>query len=297
MKFNFRKISIGLILIYAACMMLTAYMLFTFQNSLVHKSQVLSFADLNHAGSVFTELYLTVGLTLFIGLVALVISMNKTSAEVIYVEKKKSEENIHQSDTDEEINSHTLDMDVVKEIASKQSDEVKTAKEILTHVCKHLEAGIGVFYKNTLVDEKRLLEMKASYALALGESQTIRFEYGEGLVGQSALEEKTLIVDDIPEGYIKIVSGLGNATPTHLLVVPVKHENELYGVVEIASFTELGKNDAEMVGAAFRELTKKITKKSTKTVKSADENKSDDKKEEKVAKEEKKSAKKGSNKA
>lgn len=122
-----------------------------------------------------------------------------------------------------------------------------------------------------------MVEMKASYALILGESETIRFEYGEGLVGQAALEEKTLIIDDIPEGYVKIVSGLGSATPTHLLVVPVKNGDTLYGVVEIASFTDLGKTDAEMVGAAFRQLTQKLYGTATKTTDAVEKEDTEDK--------------------
>ncbi|UII32968.1 GAF domain-containing protein [Fulvivirga ulvae] len=266
MKFEYRKLSIVLIAIYSACMIFSAYELFQLPDDLVYTSQVLSAGDLKAAGSVFVKLYVVVGLTMIVGMAALVTSLNKKSSEVIYVEKKKSADTKSGQEDDDEQNSHTLDISAIKDIVAKESDEAKLAKAILTHICKHLEAGIGAFYTTTLEGNKRLVEMKASYALILGESETIKFEYGEGLVGQAALEEKTLIIDDIPEGYIKIVSGLGSATPTHLLVVPVKNGDTLYGVVEIASFTDLGKADAEMVGAAFRQLTQKLfgTTKATK---------------------------------
>lgn len=275
MKFEFRKLSIALIAIYSACMIFTAYELFQLPDDLVFESQVLSAGDLKSAGPVFIKLYIVVGLTLIVGMAALVTSLNKKSSEVIYVEKKKSSQIKSEQDDDESETSHTLDVSAIKEIVSKGSDESKLAKEILTYVCKHLDAGIGAFYTTSKEGEKRMVEMQASYALILGESQTIKFEYGEGLVGQAALEEKTLIIDDIPEGYVKIVSGLGSATPTHLLVVPVKNGNTLYGVVEIASFTNLGKNEAEMVGAAFKHLTQKLFG-ASKTPKKEDNEKKED---------------------
>ena len=61
------------------------------------------------------------------------------------------------------------------------------------------------------------VELKAGYALSIGESTVIKYEFGEGLIGQSAASGNTLYVDDVPEGYIKIVSGLGSASPKYLL--------------------------------------------------------------------------------
>ena len=296
MKFQYRKLSIALILLYVAFMIFTGYTLFKLQGDLVYESQVLSISDLSDASGVFTKLYFVTGLTLLIGLGGLVFSLNKSNIEVIYVEKKRTNKTDSQEEGMEEQKSHTLDLNIIRDLIAKEGDQLTMAKNILTHLCKHLEAGIGAFYTTSKEDGKRMLEMKASYALALGESQTIKFEFGEGLVGQAALEQKTLIVDDIPEGYIKIVSGLGNATPTHLLIVPVKRDNELFAVVEIASFTELGKNDAEMVGAAFKLLTQKTTggakARKEDTEEKAVEPETEEKKEKKS-----RTTKKGSNKA
>lgn len=293
MKFEYRKLSIVLIAIYSACMIFTAYELFQLPDDLVYGSQVLSAGDLRAAGPVFIKLYVVVGATMIVGMAALVISLNKRSSEVIYVEKKKSTRTQDgQEDSEDEENSHTLDISVIKDLVAKESDESRLAKSILTHICKHLEAGIGAFYTTSHEGDKRMVEMKASYALILGESETIRFEYGEGLVGQAALEEKTLIIDDIPEGYVKIVSGLGSATPTHLLVVPIKNGDKLYGVVEIASFTDLSKTDAEMVGAAFKQMTQKLFG-TAKTAKKSETAEKEDTKDSEAEDKSSKSTKKG----
>ncbi|ELR70406.1 Two-component hybrid sensor and regulator [Fulvivirga imtechensis AK7] len=279
-------------------MIFTAYTLFKLQGDLVYESQVLSISDLSDASIVFAKLYLITGLTLLIGLGGLVFSLNKSNVEVIYVEKKRNDNIDDQGEEKEEQKSHTLDLNIIRDMVAKEADQLILAKNILTHLCKHIDAGIGAFYTTSKEDGKRMLEMKASYALALGESQTIKFEFGEGLVGQAALEQKTLIIDDIPEGYIKIVSGLGSATPTHLLIVPVKRDNELFGVVEIASFTELGKNEAEMVGAAFKLLTQKSAggTKATKAEEGTTEKPTEPEAEEKKEKKSR-TTKKGSNKA
>lgn len=253
MKFEYKKLSIALILLYAVCILFTAYVLFHFQGALIYESQVLNVTQMNLASPVFTELYVVVGLTLFVGLAALLIALDKKNAEVIYVEKKKSAtiDDQYKSDTEE----HVVDIKDIEAIVARGNNELEQVKETLTYICKHMNAGMGVFYKPAKEDNKKILEIYASYALTLSESQTIKYEYGEGLVGQAALEEKTLIIDDIPEGYIKIVSGLGNATPTYLLIIPVKAGGKLFGVVEIASFTKLEKEEAQFITAAFEKVT------------------------------------------
>jgi signal transduction histidine kinase/HAMP domain-containing protein/DNA-binding response OmpR family regulator len=62
-----------------------------------------------------------------------------------------------------------------------------------------------------------------------------RFMIGEGLVGQAALERKTIALSHLPDGYIQVGSGLGGAAPQGLLVMPVLFEDQVLGVIELAS--------------------------------------------------------------
>src|SRR5205085_8950356 len=62
-----------------------------------------------------------------------------------------------------------------------------------------------------------------------------RFDSGEGLVGQAAFERKTIALTDVPPGYIKVGSGLGDAAAAGLLVMPVLFEDQVLGVIELAS--------------------------------------------------------------
>jgi DNA repair exonuclease SbcCD ATPase subunit len=55
-------------------------------------------------------------------------------------------------------------------------------------------------------------------------------------VGQVWQEEKTLLIDNVPDGYTKIQSGLGQSQPNHLIIVPLIDNKKTYGIIELASF-------------------------------------------------------------
>src|SRR5690606_17800978 len=63
-----------------------------------------------------------------------------------------------------------------------------------------------------------------------------RFRIGEGLVGQSALERKPIILTNVPDDYIQISSALGEAPPRNIIVLPVLFEGQVKAVLELASF-------------------------------------------------------------
>lgn len=110
------------------------------------------------------------------------------------------------------------------------------AAAFLSKVCPLIEATYGVFYiKDTIGDKERLLKI-AAYAGTADVHAKHVFQLGEGLVGQCALENKSLIIEDIPQDYIKISSGLGDGKPTNLLLLPIQFEGEVIGVLEFASF-------------------------------------------------------------
>ena len=68
-----------------------------------------------------------------------------------------------------------------------------------------------------------------------GASAAERFDLGEGLVGQCAVEKRVIAVDQLPQEYVRIRSGIGDAPPSSLLVIPVLFEGEVKGVIELAS--------------------------------------------------------------
>ena len=83
------------------------------------------------------------------------------------------------------------------------------------------------------------LELESSYSYNVRKSNLNRFKFGEGLVGQAALEQKTLIYTDVPDDYISIKSGLGEITPNVIVVVPLVYQKEVIAVIEMGSSKEI----------------------------------------------------------
>ena len=81
------------------------------------------------------------------------------------------------------------------------------------------------------------VEFIAGYGVA--DPAAIRhFDLGESLVGQAALDKRTILVTEAPPNYAAISSGLGQAAPTNLLVLPLLFEDQALGVIELASVNE-----------------------------------------------------------
>jgi HAMP domain-containing protein/CheY-like chemotaxis protein/signal transduction histidine kinase len=81
-----------------------------------------------------------------------------------------------------------------------------------------------------------VLRLIASYAYKERKNVSNRFRPGEGLVGQAALEKKPILLTGVPDDYIRITSGLGEAPPRNVMVLPILFEGEVKAVVELASF-------------------------------------------------------------
>src|SRR5205085_5856478 len=84
--------------------------------------------------------------------------------------------------------------------------------------------------------DEAVLRLIASYGYKARKSVSNFFRPGEGLVGQAALEKKAILITEAPNDYIKITSGLGEASPVNMIVLPILFEEQLLAVIELASF-------------------------------------------------------------
>lgn len=187
--------------------------------------------------SEFLSVYLIVATTFLAGTLGLVTALGYKKEVLIFRDRSVDAASTKKQEAGEGKTTISLE-GVVSSL-----EQAKSKKEILetglNTICKQLEAGQGAIYTATEHEGKRLVELVGGYALSIGESTKISYEFGEGLIGQAAASGRSLYVDDVPEGYIKIVSGLGTASPKYLLIVPVKHNGQVAGVLEIASFAAI----------------------------------------------------------
>lgn len=119
---------------------------------------------------------------------------------------------------------------------------------IIKNLVKYLNANQGgVFSYIDDIPEDAHLELVSAFAFDRKKHISKRINIGEGLVGTCAQEKLTIFMTDIPEGYISITSGLGEASPRSLLIVPLKTEEAIYGIIEIASLNILEPHEIEFV--------------------------------------------------
>jgi PAS domain S-box-containing protein len=123
-------------------------------------------------------------------------------------------------------------------LRTNNNDLGKLADEIIGNLVRYLKANQGALYivDDTQQDEEATMSMKACYAWDKKKFLNHKIHRGEGLAGQAWQEGDTVYLTEVPQNYIKIVSGLGDANPTSVLIVPLKVNDQIFGVVEIASF-------------------------------------------------------------
>lgn len=126
-----------------------------------------------------------------------------------------------------------------------QKDERNIFDQIISNVVKTLEANQGSFYKVEGEGKDTFVQLKACYAYSRKKYIDQRLSPGEGLIGQCYLEKELIYLTDIPQGYTYITSGLGEATPNSLLVLPLTFNGKVEGIIEIASFKLLEEHQHE----------------------------------------------------
>ncbi|GIP34073.1 response regulator [Paenibacillus sp. J2TS4] len=112
------------------------------------------------------------------------------------------------------------------------------SQAFISEVTPMLGASYAVMYLLEGENQNKRLKLSGSYAFQEGIHPSEGLKMGEGLVGQCALDEETILLKDVPADYIKINSGLGEITPVNLVFHPIRYEDELIAVVELASLNE-----------------------------------------------------------
>ncbi len=138
-------------------------------------------------------------------------------------------------------------MQLSQQISGKQ-DTVSLAKNIIHFLCTYLSAQVGVFYvveqpnvaeHSDAAPQTPYLKLLASYAYTWRKNLANRFEFGEGMVGQAALEQQPIIIHQVPSDAIQVQSGLMDTTPRQVVVTPYLFEDAVKGVIELGLFNDV----------------------------------------------------------
>ncbi len=134
-------------------------------------------------------------------------------------------------------------------LRTNTNDLNKLTDEIVLNLVKYLKANQGAIY---IIDddqsgEEPTMPMKACYAWDKKKFLNHKIHKGEGLAGQAWQEGDLIYLTEVPQNYIRITSGLGDANPTSVLIVPLKLNEQIFGIVEIASFGQFQDFEMEFV--------------------------------------------------
>jgi len=116
-----------------------------------------------------------------------------------------------------------------------QKDLLTVGRLILSELAPVVSAQQGVFYMMDTATEEPELQLLASYAYRERKGVNNRFKLGEGLVGQAALEKERILLTTVPGDYVQISSGLGEAAPMNIVVLPILFEGQVKAVMELSS--------------------------------------------------------------
>ncbi|WP_285059088.1 hybrid sensor histidine kinase/response regulator [Pedobacter ginsengisoli] len=120
--------------------------------------------------------------------------------------------------------------EVTESMRGEQEIEELSAN-VVSRICNYTGASVGALF---LLDEKRkTFVFKGGYAYQRTKSASREYSFGEGMIGQAAIEKKSKMLDNIPEDYLKISSALGDTAPSFIFILPIVFENMTIAVIEL----------------------------------------------------------------
>ncbi|GHH32399.1 HAMP domain-containing protein [Lentzea cavernae] len=138
----------------------------------------------------------------------------------------------------------------ISSLMQGRRDLAVVAELIMDELTPLTSAQFGAFYLAEDGDDRQELRLISSYGHPEDEFRSTRFQFGQSLVGQAARGRRTIAVDEMPADYIAITSGLGHTSPVNLVVLPIVVEDQVLGVIELASvhhFTDIHRDFLEQL--------------------------------------------------
>jgi PAS domain S-box-containing protein len=131
---------------------------------------------------------------------------------------------------------------------------------VVSELAKYLKSQlVGIFVINDSEPENKFIEQTGAFAYGRKKFADKKLEWGEGLVGACILEQKTVFLKDVTDGYVEITSGLGKANPRSVLIVPLIFNEEVFGALEIASLRVFKDFEVEFVEKVAESIASTIS--------------------------------------
>ncbi|MBV7507927.1 response regulator [Bacillus sp. sid0103] len=132
------------------------------------------------------------------------------------------------------------------------------AQLLITKLVPMVGASYGVFYVKEVEEREQYLRKISAYASLDNNKDYMRFRFGEGLIGQCALEKRSILLTNVPDHYVKIGSGTGVGSPKNIIILPIQFENDVLAVIEIASFESFCPLQVKLLEAVTNNIGIKI---------------------------------------
>jgi two-component system chemotaxis sensor kinase CheA len=194
-------------------------------------------------------------------LVVLLLVINLLSKRTIVKEVVKE---VYVNDTNIETGENTEIFEMLDDkeetnnlvITSKEKDQnpENYVEKQLINLSKQINIAQAVFY---IKNDNNIFEPISTYAF-YSENEISSIKEGEGIIGQAIKDKKMLSIDEIPDGYITIISGLGSGNPKSLLIVPALIDNNVVAVAEIASLNKFTEEQKNIINEAINKISANI---------------------------------------
>ncbi len=221
--------------------LISGYLLLQLKSDLALKTGVLSTTEIELAMPYFIRLQIAVFGTFLVGLLGFYFMQRHHHRELIYVDRNRQEKRSNDETDTEESKHGSVDSRFLEEIFKQEKN--KPLEKAFHALCENHEAIAGALYQVNGKKDSAKFELTIPFALSFSESERPVYEYGEGFIGQTAKEKKAMYIDNIPENTHRGISGLGQAPPSFLSVIPLIHENDVLGVCEIGTYKVLDENE------------------------------------------------------
>lgn len=128
-----------------------------------------------------------------------------------------------------------------------EKDILTLSRNILESLASYLGAQVGILYS---VKSGNILEFISGFALTDAHLVPKNLRFGETLIGQAAATKKITWLDDVPSDFVKVSSATGNMQPKQVVVIPLVHNDEVEGVIELASVQPLTTTSQKLIESA-----------------------------------------------